>query len=110
MGGLEKAGVDPGRLMLEWCSAAEGGRWQHIMEQCEERRLVVTPGEIAETREKLKEKKIPGPRNPRPRDEGQPAGFSCLVCGESWEGDYRSDKERSCPVCRSNSVRWIRRR
>ena len=108
--GLEKAGVDPGRLMLEWCSAAEGGRWQHIMEQCEEKRQSVSGGEISETRQFLKEKKIPGPRNPRPRDEDQPAGFTCLVCGESWDGVYRSSQERSCPSCRSNSVRWIRKR
>jgi heterodisulfide reductase subunit A len=108
--GLEKAGVDPGRLMLEWCSAAEGSRWQHIMEQCEEKRVAVNEQEIKETGQLLKEKRTPGPRNPRPRDENQPAGFACLVCGESWEGVYNSEQERSCPVCRSNSVRWMRNR
>jgi heterodisulfide reductase subunit A len=108
--GMEKLDLDPGRLMLEWCSAAEGARWQHIMGQCEEKRLKVTSTEIKETRQLLKEKKVPGPRNPRPKDENQPAGYECLVCGESWEGTYNSDQERSCPVCRANSVRWIRKR
>jgi heterodisulfide reductase subunit A len=108
--GMEKLGLDPGRLQLEWCSAAEGNRWQHIMEQSEEKRLKVTSEEIMETSHLLKEKKVPSPRNPRPKDENQPAGFECLVCGEKWEGNYSSNQERSCPACRSNSVRWIRKR
>ena len=106
--GLNKVGVDPSRLMLEWCSAAEGSRWQHIMEQCEEKRITISEEIINETRQLLKEKKTPGPRNPRPRDEDQPAGYSCLVCGDYWEGVYRSDQERVCPSCRSNSVRWLK--
>jgi heterodisulfide reductase subunit A len=108
--GLEKAGVDPDRLMLEWCSAAEGARWQHIMKQAEEKRLAVQLEMIQETRSILKEAKVPGPRNPRAKDENQPADYQCLVCGESWSGTYKSDSERSCSTCRSNSVRWIRKR
>ena len=108
--GMEKLGLDPGRLQLEWCSAAEGNRWQHIMEQTEDKRLKVTSEEITETRQLLKEKKVPSPRNPRPKDENQLAGFECLVCGEKWEGTYSSNQERSCPACRSNCVRWIRKR
>jgi len=108
--GMDKLGLDPGRLQLEWCSAAEGPRWQHIMEQVEEKRLSVTAGEILETSQLLKEKKVPSPRNPRLKDENQPSDFECLVCGEKWEGIYSSAQERSCPGCRSNSVRWIRKR
>jgi heterodisulfide reductase subunit A len=108
--GMEKLGLEPSRLQLEWCSAAEGKRWQHIMEQAEEIRQKVTEPEIQETSLVLKEKKVPGPRNPRPADENQPAEFVCLVCGNRWESKYNSDLERSCPVCRSNSVRWIRKR
>ena len=108
--GMEKLELDPGRLQLEWCSAAEGNRWQHIMEQSEEKRQNVTSAEINRTIQLLNEKKVPGPRNPRPGDENQPAGFECLVCGETWEGKYNSNQERSCPSCRSNSVRWIKRR
>jgi len=108
--GMEKAGLDPSRLRLEWCSAAEGSRWQWIMECCEEKRVAVSSAEIEESRQILKEKKTPGPRNPRPRDEDQPAGFRCLACGESWDGIYQTSQERVCPRCRSNSVRWIRKR
>ncbi len=108
--GMEKLGLDPSRLLLEWCSAAEGNRWQHIMEQSEEKRLAVTAEMISNTRVLLKDSRIPGPRNPRPKDENQPAEFQCLVCGESWDVIYNSDQERSCPSCRSNSVRWIKRR
>jgi CRISPR/Cas system-associated protein Cas10 (large subunit of type III CRISPR-Cas system) len=96
--------------MLEWCSAAEGARWQHIMKQAEEKRLAVQLEMIQETRSILKEAKVPGPRNPRAKDENQPADYQCLVCGESWSGTYKSDSERSCSTCRSNSVRWIRKR
>ncbi len=108
--GMGKLGLDPGRLQLEWCSAAEGNRWQHIMEQSEAKRQKVNSAEINMTIQLLKEKKVPGPRNPRPGDEDQSAGFECLVCGEKWEGKYHNNQERSCPSCRSNSVRWIKRR
>lgn len=109
--GMEMLGLDPGRLQLEWCSAAEGNRWQHIRKQTEAKRLEVTPGEIKETRELFKEKsKVPSLRNPRSRDEKQPADFECLASGEKWDGIYSSDKERICRVYRSNSVRWIRKR
>ena len=106
--GLDKAGLDRGRLMLEWCSAAEGARWQHIMNQVEKTRLAVTPEMIQHTRSQLQEVRVPGPRNPRAKDESQPAKFQCLVCGEEWNVIYQSDFERSCPSCRSNSVHWIR--
>jgi heterodisulfide reductase subunit A len=106
--GLEKLGVNPGRLLLEWCSAAEGKRWQGIMERCEVIRQGVSLDTIHETRELLKESRVPGPRNPRVNDEGTPAGFQCLACGESWQGTYSVNQERICPSCRSNSVRWIR--
>jgi len=31
--------------------------------------------------------------------------FHCLRCGYRWEAEYNPDKERTCPKCRSNSVR-----
>ena len=108
--GMDKIGVDPTRLSLEWCSAAEGGRWQHIMKQVEEKRLSVSLDMIQDTRALLMEAKVPGPRNPRTKDENQPTDFLCLVCGDTWNGTYQFDSERSCPGCRSNSVRWIRTR
>ena len=36
----------PDRLLLEWCSAAEGGRWQTIMTELEKKRQTVTREEV----------------------------------------------------------------
>jgi heterodisulfide reductase subunit A len=53
---LEKAGVRPERLQLEWISAAEGQKFAAVMHRLEELRRTVTPEEIAHAREALKEK------------------------------------------------------
>ncbi len=53
---LEKAGVRPERLQLEWISAAEGQKFAKVMRQMEELRQKVTAEEIAHTREALKPK------------------------------------------------------
>ncbi len=107
--GLEKAGLRPERLLLEWCSAAEGARWQTIMQAAEGKRKTVTAEELEQTREALATARVPGPRNPRPRDEGQPVHYQCLRCHHEWGGTFRIE-ERTCPGCRSNSVRWLRAR
>lgn len=106
--GLEKAGARPDRLLLEWCSAAEGARWQGIMKAAEEKRKTVSEEERVHTQEVLQEARVPSPRNPRPDDEGQDAEFSCMRCGHQWRGPYSRKLERTCPQCRSNSVRWQR--
>jgi hypothetical protein len=106
--GMEKAGLRPDRLLLEWCSAAEGGRWQTIMQEAEVKRQDVTSEEVQRTRMVLSDTKIPNPRNPRPKDENQVSGFTCLRCGHGWDGIYSSNLERTCPQCRSNSIRWLR--
>jgi len=54
---LEKAGVRPERLQLEWISAAEGQKFAKVMQQMEDKRALVTPDEIAHAREALKPKK-----------------------------------------------------
>jgi heterodisulfide reductase subunit A len=105
--GLEKAGQRPDRLLLEWCSAAEGARWQTIMTEAEKRRQSVSAEEADQTRVALAQAKVPGPRNPRPADEGQPARFACMRCGQRWTDAFHIT-ERTCPSCRSNSVRWLR--
>ena len=79
--GLEKAGVRPERLQLEWCSAAEGARWQTTMHEVEKQRQRVTLEEVEHAREALAKARVPSPRNPRPSDENQDAGFSCMRCG-----------------------------
>jgi heterodisulfide reductase subunit A len=106
--GMEKVGLRPERLILEWCSAAEGGRWQTIMKEAELKRQDVTIEEVESSRAALSEGKIPSPRNPRSRDENQAAGFVCLRCGYQWVGIYSSNLERTCSQCRSNSIRWLR--
>ncbi len=106
--GLEKAGLRPDRLLLEWCSAAEGGRWQTIMIEAERKRQSVTPEEVERTRAALREARVPNPRNPRESDENQEARFACLRCGQQWTGRFSANLERTCPNCRSNSVRWLK--
>jgi heterodisulfide reductase subunit A len=105
--GMEKLGLRPERLLLEWCSAAEGGRWQTIMVEAEKRRQSVSAEEVEQTRAAAAQAKVPSPRNPRPADEGQPAHFACLRCGHHWSQPFQI-VERTCPSCRSNSVRWLK--
>ena len=106
--GLEKAGLRPERLQLEWCSAAEGPRWQTIMHEVEKKRQTVTLEEIEKTRTILAESKVPSPRNPKASDEDSETGFSCMRCEFEWKGIYNKNTERICPECRSNSIRWVR--
>jgi heterodisulfide reductase subunit A2 len=51
---MEKLGIRTERLGLEWVSAAEGIRFQKIMDNMEQIRRTVTPEEIAQTQEMLK--------------------------------------------------------
>ncbi len=46
---MEKIGIRPERLQLEWVSAAEGIRFARVMEEVERLRKSVTPAEIEET-------------------------------------------------------------
>jgi heterodisulfide reductase subunit A len=46
---LEKLGIRPERLQLEWISAAEGTKFARVMKELEEMRKQVTKEEIAET-------------------------------------------------------------
>ncbi len=107
--GLEKAGIDPRRLQLEWCSAAEGQRWARIMREVEELRAAVQPAEIEQTIEALKKAKVPR-RSPLDRLEAPaPTTMRCMRCGNEWKVtfDPAADAERMCSACRSNSVRVI---
>lgn len=51
---MEKAGVRPERLQLEWISAAEGQKYAKVMRQMDEIRRTVTAEEIAHARQALK--------------------------------------------------------
>jgi heterodisulfide reductase subunit A len=46
---LERKGVRPERLQLEWISAAEGQKWAHVMRELEQMRQSVTREEIEAT-------------------------------------------------------------
>jgi heterodisulfide reductase subunit A len=59
---MERLGVRPERLQLEWISAAEGQKFAGVMRRLEELRKTVTPEEIAQAREALK----PKPRKTAP--------------------------------------------
>jgi len=50
---LEKKGIRPERLQLEWISAAEGQKFATVMRSVEELRRQVTPEEIAHTKKVL---------------------------------------------------------
>jgi heterodisulfide reductase subunit A2 len=47
---MEKLGIRPERLQLEWISAAEGPRFGQIMRELEKMRRTITPEEIEETK------------------------------------------------------------
>ena len=50
---LEKKGIRPERLQLEWISSAQASRFQTSMEAIEKIRQTVTPEEIEETKKAL---------------------------------------------------------
>ena len=53
---LDKAGIRPERLQLEWISAAEGQKFAQVMRRLEELRQTITKKEIEHGREALKPK------------------------------------------------------
>lgn len=55
---MEKLGIRPERLQLEWISAAEGPRFAQIMRDLEEMRQKVTQDEIEHTQKVLSAKKL----------------------------------------------------
>jgi len=50
---MEKLGIRPERLQLEWISAAEGPRFAQIMRDLEDMRQQVSPEEIEHTKQVL---------------------------------------------------------
>ncbi len=74
---MEKLGIRPERLQLEWISSAEGARFARIMHSLEEMRLKVTPEEIEHTRKVLAEYRLSKAkakeRNAEPEPQAEPA-------------------------------------
>lgn len=56
---LEKLGIRPERLQLEWVSAAEGQKWATVMKAVEEMRQKVTKEEVEFTKKVLSEDEKP---------------------------------------------------
>lgn len=55
---MERKGIRPERLQLEWASAAEGVKWQTVMHAVEEIRKTVSKEEIEKTKKLLEKMKI----------------------------------------------------
>ncbi len=109
--GLEKHGVRPERLQLDWCSAAEGQKWARIMHAMEQLRAGVTTDEVEATRQALQGQKTPKTSQVWRLKEPSAATMHCTQCGNEWavQYDLAADQERMCPACRSNSVRVVLR-
>jgi len=60
---MDKLGIRPERLQLEWISAAEGPRFAQIMHDIEQMRRQVTPQEIQQTIKVLKEEELRKSKN-----------------------------------------------
>jgi heterodisulfide reductase subunit A len=59
---MEKLGIRPERLQLEWISAAEGQKFARVMRQVDEMLQSVTEQEVAETVKILAKKKLSQPK------------------------------------------------
>ncbi len=126
---MERLGIRPERLQLEWISAAEGQKFAKVMRHLDGLRKDVTKEEVAYTIEVLKANKMKGEEkkaamdrltSPRPpavfEEEEAPAGrawFRCLSCGHTWKGAHNPNAEPvewQCPLpeCRSNSIRLMK--
>ncbi len=105
--GLEKRGVRPERLQLDWVSAAEGQKWAKVMRELDELWAGVTAEEVEQAREALKEAKTPIRGALDRLKKPTAATMRCLRCGNKWAVTYDPavDEERMCSKCRSNSVR-----
>ena len=63
---MEKLGIRPARLQLEWISAAEGQKFARVMRELHELLAKVTPEEVEETQSILKPlPDVPGRKTPR---------------------------------------------
>jgi heterodisulfide reductase subunit A len=62
---LERLGIRPERLQLEWMSAAEGQRFAQVMAGIEEMRAKVSRQEIKNTKEVLGKRESKKKRSPQ---------------------------------------------
>ena len=125
---MEKLGIRPERLQLEWISAAEGQKFAAVMRKLDEVRREVTPEEVAYTQEVFKAQQLKGAArkeamanliSPRPPQQPELAPapveqswFKCQSCGHQFLMPFDPDAaltEWQCPLgeCRSNSIRRL---
>jgi heterodisulfide reductase subunit A len=83
---LERLGIRPERLQLEWISAAEGQKWAQTMEALEALRASVTKEEVQKTqeilareRQKTEAKKKPRVKPPIPKAPSAPREAEALA-------------------------------
>ena len=63
---MEKAGIRPERLQLDWISAAEGQKFARVMRELDEMLRTVTEEEVAQTVSILKKKNFGAPKKVAP--------------------------------------------
>ncbi len=73
---LERKGIRPERLQLEWVSAAEGQKWAKVMKAVEEIRQTVTEEEVKHTMKALAEDQKPKKAKPRSKEVNIPVAAS----------------------------------
>jgi len=69
---MEKLGIRPGRLQLEWISAAEGQKFARVMKELDGLLKKVTPEEVQETMRILAPKPAPTENKPEAAVAGSP--------------------------------------
>ena len=74
---LEKLGIRPERLQLEWVSAAEGQKWAKVMKAVEDIRQKVTKEEVEFTMQVLREEEKP--KKEKPVAKGKTAAVAAPV-------------------------------
>jgi heterodisulfide reductase subunit A len=66
---MEKMGIRPERLQLEWISAAEGQKWTRTMKELEEMRKTVTAEEVEQTKKVLREARLKAEAKQKAKEE-----------------------------------------
>ncbi|MFC1484629.1 hydrogenase iron-sulfur subunit, partial [Candidatus Neomarinimicrobiota bacterium] len=66
---MEKMGIRPERLQLEWISAAEGRKWARTMKEIEEMRKAVTEEEVEHTKKVLREARLKAEAKQKAKEE-----------------------------------------
>ncbi len=126
---MEKLGIRPERLQLEWISAAEGQKFAKVMRNLDGLRKDVTEAEVRYTQAVFKAQRMKGPErkkameklvSPRPPvtvpveiSSNGHRTFKCMTCEHIFTHGFdpgAEPVELSCPLaeCKSNSIRILK--